>query len=196
MNYEKLKQNIIDVITEEQLKLGYRSEMIRLYYPLSSLERLLGINVGASEKADESANASERAKERRIARIHEMLTGFTVFAADDLGVIEVSNREERFCFAIPPQGVDFVHDHQNGTEFIADFIRTVSRHGSTLDDVLAQFYKHSDRVHVEKTKHGEFDYLVYFEDGVPDNFRYCITDEGCHIIYHRFTAGDYEEFGF
>lgn len=61
---------------------------------------------------------------------------------------------------------------------------------------MQQFHKYSDHVHVEKVSHGEFDYLVYFEDGKPDSFRYCITDEGCHMIYHRFTVEDYEEFGF
>jgi hypothetical protein len=40
----------------------------------------------------------------------------------------------------------------------------------------------------------DFDYLVYFEDGRPDAFRYCLTQEGHHIIYHRFTADDYNDF--
>ena len=43
---------------------------------------------------------------------------------------------------------------------------------------------------------GEFDYLLEFEDGKPDAFVYCITDEGCHLTYHRFTREDYEAFGF
>lgn len=49
---------------------------------------------------------------------------------------------------------------------------------------------------MEKVSHGEFDYLVYFEKGEPDDFRYCITDEGGHFIYHRFTVADYEDFYF
>lgn len=36
MRFEKLEQNIIDMIKEEQAKLDYRKESIRLYYPLSS----------------------------------------------------------------------------------------------------------------------------------------------------------------
>ena len=46
---------------------------------------------------------------------------------------------------------------------------------------------------MEKTAGGEFDYLVYFEDGEPDSFWYCITDEGCHMIYHRFSEEDYKD---
>ena len=36
MDYHKLEQSLIDVVKEEQAKLGYRKEEIRLYYPLSS----------------------------------------------------------------------------------------------------------------------------------------------------------------
>ena len=36
MTYHRLENSIIDVIKEEQAKLGYRKEEIRLYYPLSS----------------------------------------------------------------------------------------------------------------------------------------------------------------
>ena len=49
--------------------------------------------------------------------------------------------------------------------FLCDLIATVARHGSTLEDVLAQFYKHSGHVRVEEIRNGEFDYLVYFENG-------------------------------
>lgn len=48
--------------------------------------------------------------------------------------------------------------------------------------VIGQFRKYSDHVYVQKTNHGEFDYLVYFEDGIPDEFRYCLTNEGA-ILY-------------
>jgi hypothetical protein len=77
-----------------------------------------------------------------------------------------------------------------------DFIDTVSRHQVSIEEVIDQFQNYSDCVHVEKVTHGEFDYLVYFEDGKPDSFRYCLTQEEGHIIYHRFTAEDYEDFHF
>ena len=37
MGYDKLERNLIDIIKEEQAKLGFFREDIRLYYPLSSL---------------------------------------------------------------------------------------------------------------------------------------------------------------
>ena len=42
MNYRKLEKNIIDVIKEQQAKLGYMKEKVRLYYPLSSLNHFFG----------------------------------------------------------------------------------------------------------------------------------------------------------
>ena len=114
----------------------------------------------------------------------------------ELGRIEVSRRGERFCLAVPPQGAQWVHEHTDPNGFLADFIRTIGRHGCTMEELLAQFHKHSDHVRVEELHNGEFDWLIEFEDGEPDEYRYCIADEGGHLTYHRFTREDYEAFGF
>ena len=50
MNYHKLEQSLIDVVKEEQAKLGYRKEEIRLYYPLSSLNHFFGTEADAEAK--------------------------------------------------------------------------------------------------------------------------------------------------
>ena len=55
----------------------------------------------------------------------------------------------------------------------------------------------SDCVHAERMpQNEEFDWLVYFEDGKPDAFFYCLKDDMGHVTYHRFTREDYEAFGF
>ena len=46
--YEEMKDNLMDIIKEEQAKLGYRKETIRLYYPLGSLNHLLKIKCDIS----------------------------------------------------------------------------------------------------------------------------------------------------
>ncbi len=43
MERDKLIANMTDQIKEAQLKLGYAEETVRLYYPLSSLRMLLGV---------------------------------------------------------------------------------------------------------------------------------------------------------
>ena len=40
MGYDKLERNLIDIIKEEQAKLGFFREDIHLYYPLSSLNHI------------------------------------------------------------------------------------------------------------------------------------------------------------
>lgn len=49
MGYDKLEKNLIDIIKEEQAKLGFFKEDIRLYYPLSSLNHFFA----ATDTADE-----------------------------------------------------------------------------------------------------------------------------------------------
>lgn len=177
MDCEKLERNIIDVIEEQQLKLGYLKETVRLYYPLSSLNRFLGTDW-------------------KIEEMKQKLQAFAEDTRECLGGVIITNKEERFCIAVPPEGIEYIHNHMNAEGFLADLIGIVKRHRATLDEVLQQFYKHSKQVHVEKVENGEFDYLVYFENGEPDSYRYCISVEAEHVIYHRYTVEDYEEFGF
>ena len=42
MNREKLLKNMTDQVKEAQLKLGYAPETVRLYYPVASLNEILG----------------------------------------------------------------------------------------------------------------------------------------------------------
>lgn len=177
MDYSRLKDNIIEVIEEQQLKLGYLKETVRLYYPLSSLNRFLGVKEGVEE-------------------MQMLLENFVLDVKDCFGKVVVTNEGERFCIAIPQEGAEYIHNHMDTDGFLCDLLAAVTRHGSTLEDVLAQFYRHSAHVRVEEIRNGEFDYLVYFENGEPDSYRYCITAEADHIIYHRYTKEDYEEFGF
>ncbi len=174
---DALKKSIVDAIEEGQLKLGYREETIRLYYPLSSLCTLMHQSMDA-------------------AQMTRALTTFSEQVKGELGKIEVSRKGERFCLAVGPKGAAWVHEHTDPSGFLADFIAAIGRHGCTMDELLAIFRRHGEHVHVEALHNGEFDWLVYFEDGKPDAYCYCIADEGCHLTYHRFTKEDYEAFGF
>ena len=42
MNRERLIKNMTDQVKEAQLKLGYAPETVRLYYPVASLNEILG----------------------------------------------------------------------------------------------------------------------------------------------------------
>ena len=171
--YQALEQNICDFIKEEQIKIGYRKETIRLYYPLASLNNFLHTS------HDE-------------VRMRRELADFAAFAAERLGKIEVSCHNERFCFVLPPEAAEYVHTHTKEGGFLYDFIRAMEKHGITIGEIKDIFLRYAEHVHFERLRDDDFDYLICFEDGEPDDYRYCITEEGEHLTYHRFTKEDYD----
>lgn len=131
LDYSNLERSLIDVIKEEQAKLGYYREDIRLYYPLSSLNHFLGTDVnadkmqkileGTGENVDETRNIVEGKeagsattepivgdKEAGSATAEPIVAGMNARLSDKLGMVEVSHRGDRFCFHILPEGVEYV----------------------------------------------------------------------------------------
>ena len=178
MDFSSLEKNLTDMIVEQQAKLGFLSETVRLYYPLDSLNRILGTELTAQEMQD-------------------ALLSFALQLRDRFGQISVTHSQERFCFSLPPEMSEAVHRMTLSPErsdflFIRELVQLLCAHGCTIAQVHDLFRKYSDHVHAGKVENEDFDYLFYFEDGIPDTYRYCITCEGPHLIYHRYTPGDYE----
>ena len=176
MDFARLEKNIIDVIKEEQAKLGYRKEKIRLYYPLSSLNHFFQIDGD-------------------VTGMQEKLSQFSEYEEGKLGSVEVTNKGERFCFHIPEEGAEYVHNNMKENEFIKALIELVGRHGCTIEEIKELFHSYSDKIITEPMDNEEFDVMIRFDDG-SDPYYYCFKDEGCHIIYHRFLPEDYADFGF
>ena len=205
LDYSNLERSLIDVIKEEQAKLGYYREDIRLYYPLSSLNHFLGTDVnadkmqkileGTGENVDETRNIVE-GKEAGSATAEPIVAGMNARLSDKLGMVEVSHRGDRFCFHILPEGVEYVHENTKENEFIRKLVNLVAKHGCTIDQIYELFTAHSDRVGREKMDNGEFDERIWFQDDADDPYYYCFKQEGGHMIYHRFLPEDYEDFEF
>ena len=180
--YAKLEKNLIDIIKEQQMKLGYCEEEVRLYYPLSSLNHFFGTDDSAEAMFDrlQSENQPDEFKGK-------------------LGAVEVTQHNGRFCFLIPKEGGRYVHENTTPDRFLGELIAYVGGHDCTMQGIFDLFRKYSKDVVIEKAK-DEFDYVVHFEhsdgnssDTAGDEYYYCFKDEGCHIIYHRFLPEDYRE---
>lgn len=204
-DYSNLERSLIDVIKEEQAKLGYYREDIRLYYPLSSLNHFFGTDVNADkmQKILEGTGAdidairkTAEGKEAGVITTEPIALGMNAKLSDKLGMVQVSHRGDRFCFHIPPEGVEYVHENTKENEFIRELVALVAKHGCTIDQVYELFEAHSDRVKREKMGNGEFDERIWFEDDADDPYYYCFKQEGEHMIYHRFLPEDYEDFEF
>ena len=177
MGYERLEKSLIDLVKEEQAKLGYRKEMIRLYYPLSSLNHFMETNADSEE-------------------MQELLADFPKAAEDIFGEVGITHAKDRFCFALSEKASEYVHENMKPNEFIKELVELVAKHGCTMEDIEVLFRSHSDKIVAEPMDNGEFDILIRFEDKPDDPYYYCFKDEGCHIIYHRFLPEDYADFDF
>lgn len=174
---DKFENNIIEILKEQQIKIGYREESVGLYYPLQSLKHFFeGINTAQE--------------------MYEVLCKYFNHENRKLVGVQISYKKDRFCFQIPSSGVKYVHDNANKDDFLCEFIHACGSHDCSIEKIHTIFTKYSDQVHFQKVDGTEFDYLLYFENGNPDDYRYCITMEERHVIYHRFTPEDYEDFDF
>lgn len=171
IDYTTLKQNITDMLEEQQEKLGYQEETVRLYYPLESLNHILGTQASTEE-------------------MREFLKKFRT-QAKELGALRFSDRESRFCITVPPEGAAYVHRTRPENGFLKGLIALVREHGCTLEQVRGYFRSWSEKAE-ERRMTEEFDLLIYFPDGQPDSYYYCLKQESNHVIYHRFTKADYQ----
>ena len=178
MMYHRLENSIIDVIKEEQAKLGYRKEEIRLYYPLSSLDHFFG----TSADAEEMKNDPDRI--------------WCIYKGKTWGMYWSLIKGESLLFPYTEQGAEYVHEHMKPNEFIRELVELVGKHGCTMQQVKDLFLSKGKQVQMEPMDNGEFDLMIRFEGDGEDPYYYCFKDEGCHIIYHRFLPEDYADFGF
>lgn len=171
----ELENTIIDIIKEQQVKLGYVEETVRLYFPDTSMTSLLNINTD---------NKSEL--EQRLAKS-------CAECKEHLGNVLFTNSNGRICIIIPPEGGSYVHDKVQTSPFLVDIIKLFSNHHISIEDVCGIFKKYSADYVCEKQSTNEFDYLLYFNDKSIDKYYYCVKFEGEHAIYHRFARHDVQE---
>ena len=177
IDFSELYENLKDIIKECQTKIGYTDNELNFYYPVKSLNRFLDSDLTADE-------------------LKEVLPEFSKYAEDTLGTLKFRLEGERFRFIIPREGSAYVHENVPDSPFLKEFIKETIRPGCDIDSVTAIFRKYSDKVICKKIENNEFEYLVYFEDGQPDSYRYCLEFEFGRAVYHRFTVKEYDSFGF
>ena len=107
MDYQALEEHIKDSVMEEQAKLGFRKEVIRLYYPVGMLNNLFGTACDAEE-------------------MQQALAGFTDFAKERLGEVTITHKKDRFCLLLPEETSIYVHEHKKENERSKPFCMALS----------------------------------------------------------------------
>jgi len=180
-DFRRLEKHILDNILEAQVKLGYEGRSMSLNYTETSLKHLIGDNSSGKD-------------------LKQILSDFADYTAPRFGKLTITDIKNGFCITVPPEGTAYVNTLNDGNGFISALVEAVRQHRS-LDEILAVFRRFSDSVSVTETDNDEFQYLVYFTDGIPDDYLYCLTvdeeiDGSIHVTYHRFIKEDYEDFNF
>lgn len=121
MNTEKLIKNIIDQIKEAQIKLGFAKETTRLYYPVESLNAMLGIHTDNDEEMLKALGSSD---------LHDT----------ELGQLHFSAHKGRIEISVPPEGAAYVHEHVEEPAFLKAMIELFRQnHHCSVADIRALF---------------------------------------------------------
>lgn len=117
MNREKLLKNMTDQVKEAQLKLGYAKETVRLYYPVDSLNTILGSN---AKDDQEMLTLLRKAFEEK----------------SSLGELHFHCHAGRVEISIPPEGSQWVHEQVETPAFLKDLIQLFQEHHAcTLEEI-------------------------------------------------------------
>lgn len=168
-----LEQTLIDIIQEQQIKLGYVKETVRLYFPEASLKSILGL--------EETVNTKEMESHLQTT-IDQM--------GEHFGEVHFKSKAGRYALVIPPMGCAYVHDYVQPNPFLTELIGLFRKHHVTLEQVKALFAKYDADFICEAEDGIEFDYLLYFKNKRIDSYYYCLKFDVGHGSYHRFSEND------
>ena len=136
MGKERLEQNLIDQMKEAQLKLGFEEETMRLYYPVASLNLLLGTNC-------------ETAK--------EMVTELTALFADRKSVLGAMS------FRVSAGRIDlFSNPHDKS---VGDVKAVFEKFGAYVCEEMPEGSDFDEALHFEDPSVDEYYYCVKEEMG-------------------------------
>lgn len=179
MKTDNLKKHIIDTIKEWQIKIGYREENMKLYYPAVSLRKLLGLGeVTDNELCGALAEFAEETKEL-------------------FGEIRISGGKERYCIDIPAQGCRYVAEKIPDPEFLKCFLAEITKTGGSLEGIRRCFSQSADEQgvdYIERDQTGSgMGHVFFFTGDGIDDYIYCVEEDVFGLTYHRFTKAEYEE---
>lgn len=180
MRIDTLEKHIFDTIKEWQMKIGYREESMKLYYPKVSLMELLGLGKDISEP-----------------QLEEALSEFTSAEKNRLGEIKISHDRERYCITVPEKGCAYIAENVPDFVFLKRFLEVITKQGNTLEQVrncFAVYAKECNAQYTELDRRKEgLGHVFFFDKEELDGCIYCVEEDEFGLTYHRFTKSDYEK---
>ncbi len=170
MSLMGLYNNILDNIKEAHMKLGYSVTDISLNYQERSLRHFVGDGdlEGAMDQLFQLARPT-------------------------LGEMSYRIKGPQVRITVPAQGVRFVGENVPEKPHLRELIELVQQPGVTIEQIRATFDKYSDHVECRTTDESGMDYVLWFPQGEPDDYRYCVCLDGLGATYHRLSKMDFED---
>ncbi|MDO5539318.1 MAG: DUF3877 family protein [Eubacteriales bacterium] len=179
MKCEILRKHIFDTVKEWQMKIGYMDEDMRLYYPQTSLNTMLGLKKNAPKEI-----------------LDTKLAEFASEMAAQLGEIRISEKDGRYCLDISPQGCAYINREIPDPEFLKGLLNVITFGDGTLEkarECFAAYAKQSGCGFTEKNESEDgMGHVFYFEDPSVDEYVYCVEENEFGLTYHRFSRDEYE----
>ena len=180
MHTEQLERHIVDTIKEWQMKIGYKEENMRLYYPAVSLIGMLELPDDTTEK-----------------ELKKKLAVFAESVRERLGQIEISNVGDRYCLNVPAEGCKYISEKVPDSELLKNLLAVLNRRENDMDQVRRVFKEYATEHHgtcVEEDHESEGLGRVFcYTSEETDPYVYCMEQDDFGITYHRFSRADYNK---
>ena len=180
MHTEHLERHIIDTIKEWQMKIGYKEENMRLYYPDVSLIGMLEL----PEETDEK-------------ELKKALAIFAEIVSERLGKIEISNVGERYCLNVPAEGCRYISEKVQDAELLKRLLEVLNKRENDMEPVRKVFedyaMEHQGICVEEDHEKDGLGLVFYYTSEDVDPYVYCMEQDDFGITYHRFSRPDYNK---
>ena len=111
----------------------------------------------------------------------------------ELGHVTVTEKADRFCVFVSPEGCDYINREIPVSEFLEGFLKVLKT--QDMQQVRAYFQAfakaHGTTV-CEEDDEEDLGTVLSFADKDVEPYLYCVTDDQFGITYHRFTKDDFD----
>lgn len=173
--FDLFEKSVVDVTREIQLKVGVSDDGVSLYYPCAAVYRFFGVT--------DTENAS----------ISRLMAEFVDFVRPRLPDLRYETDDTgRVCIYVGSESVRYALKDIDEYEYLAKFIAYFKSDGKkSIEDVISILSRYGDVTCVRADGNDEYNYIVFFSDGKPDDYRYLIDIDDFHAHYHRMTPADF-----
>ena len=171
-----LEKHVIDTVKEWQTKIGTDDAGVRLYYPKASVCGYLKLPI--EEDSEKICQEAEAYFKKHVPQLRS---------------VEVTEKADRFCVFVGPEGCDYINREIPVSEFLEGFLKVLKTQDmQQVYGYFEAFAKANGTTVCEEDDEEDLGTVLSFADKNVEPYLYCVTDDQFGITYHRFTKDDFD----